>query len=175
MESSTALLRNRDWMGVVGLVSPRPWIAWAEARPPERIHRSLYLYRDTWTIVWLLYYSPAGIRQLESRSTFSSKLTTMAMAADWPLFDTGVVFRGLPRIHLGRKSRSLALASLRSRWIIDSDVQLQPLRWSTLRGVRLARISAGQIARGYASLDRRHLCRAYVGGVACSTLPYTVE
>jgi hypothetical protein len=132
MESSIALLCYRDWMGVVGLVSPRPWIAGAKARPPERIHRSLFLYSDTWTTVWLLYYSPAGIRQLESRSDLSPKLPTMAMAADWPLFDTGLVFLGLPRIHLGRESHSLALASLRSRRVMDSDVQLQPPSWSTL-------------------------------------------
>jgi hypothetical protein len=122
LEIGVALLFDRMWMGVAGLVSCRSWIEWDETHSHEGVSSGLYLRRDTRTILWVFHYSPCGIGQLESCSPFASKPLTMAMAVHRAAPSIHIVFPYLSRAHLQGKSNPLALASGRSDAFMASDV-----------------------------------------------------
>jgi len=81
----------------------------------------------------------------------------------------------LPSIRLEREPHTLAMASSCFNRVVVSDVQLQPLWWSPLRGVWLEGISAGSFARDVATLVGSNLCRFHVGVVACTAFPSKLE
>ena len=87
----------------------------------------------------------------------------------------GGLFSRFSSIRLKREPDTLALASRRSNRVVASDVQLQPVWWSALRGVWLARISASPFARDNAALGRRNMLRRHVGSVARTALRCKLE
>jgi len=69
----------------------------------------------------------------------------------------------------------MALAPGRSSRHLGADVQLQPLRWSTVRGVWLAWLPATSTSGAVAAMDRGDLCRCSVGFLALSSFSRSMD
>ena len=136
---------------------------------------SLFLCRDSRAIVGLLYRTSPEDRKLESRAFLACSFEGMAVARLRSDSRIARLFSHLSRIRLKRQPDTLALASLRSTRVVVSDVQLQPARWSAVRGVWLAGISAGPFARDDAALGRGNLRRSHVGLVARTAFSFKLE
>ena len=162
-------------MGLASLVSCRFRIRWAESCTYECAPSSLFLYCDARAIRGLLYRTSPENWRLESGSFGASPFRGLVVARNGSSSRTVGFFSRFPGILLKRVPDTLALASRRSNRAVASDVQLQPVWRSALRGVWVARIFAGPFARGNAAVGRWNKRRSHVGSVARTALRSKLE
>jgi len=170
-----SLLCDCLWLGLASLVSCRIRIGWTEGCTLQRAFPSLFLYCDPRATLGLLYRTSPEDWNLESRSFLARSYREMAVAHSWS--DAGIVgvFPRLSSIRLHGEPNTLALASRRTNRVLGSDVELQPVWWTALRGVWLARIPASPFAGDNATLGRCNIRWRHVGSVACTALPSNLE